>query len=393
MESVMDRSDSSGHYFVNAVVKFAWRMGTLGVGLGGIIATFLYFKQDSLLYFPEIGGIPRRPGDNPRRYRSPAEHHITFESLKIECEDGVSIHSWLLLQKENAKSAPTIIFFHGNAGNIGLRLPNAKQMMKNLNANVMMVEYRGYGDSDTVKPNEAGLKLDAQAALRFIVKHPKIDPSKIIIFGRSLGGSVAFHLAQYAQQNNLPVAGVVVENTFLSISSMVDHLMPYVAPFKPLVLRLDWNSENIVPRLEMPVFYIGGAQDQLVPHPHMLKLYKKTTRSRLVRLHVVPDGTHNETWVQGGQEYWVAFAHFLMQAMHTTGTCGLDMDTDLGLDQPTPVKSSSYETPEIPNGSSSSSSAASAIPIMPSRILGMARESMSMRDSSDSAVTPGKKEM
>jgi pimeloyl-ACP methyl ester carboxylesterase len=378
MDGIMDRSAYSGNSFVDAVLTFAWRMGTLGVGLGGIIATFLYFKQDSLLYFPEIGGMPRRPGDNPRRYRSPAEHHITFESLKIECEDGVSIHSWLLLQKENAKNAPTIVFFHGNAGNIGLRLPNAKQMMQHLNANVMMVEYRGYGDSDSVKPNEAGLKLDAQAALRFIAKHPKIDPSKIFIFGRSLGGSVVFHLAQYAQQNNIPLAGVIVENTFLSISSMVDHLMPYVAPFKPLVLRLDWNSEKIVHHLEMPVLYIGGAQDQLVPHPHILKLYKTTTRSRLVRLHVVPDGTHNETWVQGGQEYWDAFAQFLMQAMQTIETC---------VDQPTPVKSS-YEKTEIPNGSGS---ATGAIPIMPSRILGMARESM--RDSSGSAVTPGKKEM
>ena len=375
----MDPSVSSGNAFVNTVLTFAWRMGTLGVGLGGIIATFLYFKQDSLLYFPEIGGIPRRPSDNPRRYRSPAEHHIAFESLNIDCEDGVSIHSWLLLQTKNANHAPTIVFFHGNAGNIGLRLPNAIQMMQNLNVNVMMVEYRGYGDSDTVKPNEAGLKLDGQAALRFIAKHPKIDPSKIFVFGRSLGGSVAFHLAQYAQQNNIPLAGVVVENTFLSISSMVDHLMPYIAPFKPLVLRLDWNSEKIVPRLEMPVLYIGGAQDQLVPHSHMLKLYKTTTRSRLVRLHVVPDGTHNETWVQGGQDYWDAFARFLTHAMETTETC---------LDQPTqPVKSSH----EIPNGNSGASTVGGAIPIMPSQLFGMARESM--RDSSGSAATPGKKEM
>jgi pimeloyl-ACP methyl ester carboxylesterase len=378
MDSMVDRSVSSGNSFVNAVLTFAWRMGTLGAGLGGLIATFLYFKQDSLLYFPEIGGIPRRPGSNPRRYRSPAEHQIAFESLNIECEDGVSIHSWLLLQEESAKSAPTIVFFHGNAGNIGLRLPNARQMMKNLNVNVMMVEYRGYGDSDTVKPNEEGLKLDGQAALRFIAKHPKIDPLKIFVFGRSLGGSVAFHLAQYAQQNNLPLAGVIVENTFLSISSMVDHLMPYLAPFKALVLRLDWNSEKIVPRLEMPVFYIAGAKDSLVPHPHMLKLYKMTTRSRLVRLHVVPDGTHNETWVQGGQEYWDAFARFLIQAMQTTETC---------LDQPTPVKSSNERT-EIPNGSNS---ATDAIPIMPAQIFGMAREAM--RDSSGSAATPGKKEM
>lgn len=79
----------------------------------------------------------------------------------------------------------------------------------------MMVEYRGYGNSDTVKPGEAGLKKDGHAALKFIAKHPKIDASKLFIFGRSLGGAVAFDLAQYAEENDIPVAGVIVENSKL----------------------------------------------------------------------------------------------------------------------------------------------------------------------------------
>lgn len=141
-----------------------------------------------MLYFPEISGLPRRPADNPARYRSPEEHQVPFENLYIECEDGVSIHAWLLLRTKEKNDRPTLVFFHGNAGNIGLRIPNALHMLQHLNANVLMVEYRGYGDSDSVKPNEKGLKLDAQAALKFISKHPKVDSSKIFLFGRSLGG-------------------------------------------------------------------------------------------------------------------------------------------------------------------------------------------------------------
>ena len=98
-----------------------------------------------------------------------------------------------------------------NCRNIGLRLPNAIQMFHYLNANVFLVEYRGYGDSDDATPSEMGLKLDSEAALRFISKHQSVDPDRVFVFGRSLGGAVAFHLAEYAARFDIPLAGVIVE--------------------------------------------------------------------------------------------------------------------------------------------------------------------------------------
>ena len=237
----------AGAGLLSSVIPFMWNACALVVGLAAIVGGLLYAKQDSLLYYPEIGGIPRRPSQNPRRYRSPDEHQVPFESHHIRCQDGVRIHSWLMLRQQSFQSQqpsseqpkmPTIVFFHGNAGNIGLRLPNALQMLQYLDAHVLMVEYRGYGESDDAQINEAGLNLDAEAALKFIHTHPQVDPTQIFIFGRSLGGSVALHLALYAERNNIPIAGVMVENTFLSIAAMVDTLMPYVAPFKSLILRL-----------------------------------------------------------------------------------------------------------------------------------------------------------
>ena len=348
----------------------------------------------------------------------------------IPCADGTAIHSWLLYhpaatttnnddddsdneRKNNhhretggwrhqpstpAKpiiTRPTIIFFHGNAGNIGLRLPNAIQMYHTLNVHVWLIEYRGYGDSDDVPPNEIGLKMDAEAVWNHVhaihsrmqvassssdgnqeevvvvVGHDGsrntrcsfsgsalrtiIDPRKMIVFGQSLGGAVAFHLAQYAQSKTLsslssaapssdittqgsydypPLAGIIVENTFLSISKMVDHLMPYLSPIKIFVLRMQWNTEQIVSSIRVPTLFMAGKLDTLVPHFHMLALYERmrTMRTRmttmkendnknyyyyhhhhhpLVRLHVVENGTHNETWMQGGREYWRAMRQFL----------------------------------------------------------------------------------
>lgn len=240
----------------------------------------------------------------------------------IRCEDGTTIHSWLLYHPENnhRKETPTIIFFHGNAGNIGLRLPNAIQMYHYLKANIWLIEYRGYGDSDDVIPNEAGLKADAEAVLNY-VNNPQtrnlhnVDPKRLFVFGRSLGGAVAFHMAQYSQSSSLPpLAGLIVENTFLSISKMVDHLMPYVAPLKMLILRIGWDSERIAPSIRIPTLFLAGAKDTLVPHSHMLELFnlmKSSKACTLARMHVVTKGTHNETWMQGGKEYWIAIQRFI----------------------------------------------------------------------------------
>lgn len=246
----------------------------------------------------------------------------------IVCEDGVKIHSWLLYHPALSSSSsssnediPTIIFFHGNAGNIGLRLPNAIQMYNYLKANIWLVEYRGYGDSDDAIVNEKGLKLDAEAVLRYAHdpnnSMSNVNVKKLFVFGRSLGGAVAFHLAKYAHNNMSnypPLAGVLVENTFISISDMVDHLMPYVAPLKSLVLRIGWDSGETVSTINTPTMFLAGAKDTLVPHGHMLELFSRMKNSKsdsIVRMHVVKNGTHNETWMQGGREYWIAIKRFL----------------------------------------------------------------------------------
>lgn len=381
--------DASG--LLSSVAPFLWNAGVVTMGLAAVIGSLLYAKQDSLLYYPEIGGIPRRPSQNPRRYRSPGEHQVPFETHMIRCADGVRIHSWLMLRHNPSNSnsqqqqsvvseqpkMPTIVFFHGNAGNIGLRLPNALQMLQYLDAHVLLVEYRGYGDSDDAQINEAGLKLDAEAALKFIHTHPQVDPTQVFIFGRSLGGSVAFHLALFAERNNLPIAGVIVENTFLSISAMVDTLMPYVAPFKALILRIGWNSGQIVPHLTSPVLYLAGAKDELVPHDHMVTLYKTTKSSRLLKMHIIENGTHNESWLQGGTEYWTQIKEFMQQAVLaqpagnapiTISSTGLTSSG--GGSATTPGQQQQQQQDDAGGGG------ASNIPIMPSRFVGMLSEAV-----------------
>ena len=215
-------------------------------------------------------------------------------------------------------------------------------MMRQLNVNIWLIEYRGYGDSDGV-PSERGLKSDAEGVWDYIVrkKLQHVDREKVFVFGRSLGGAVAFHLVHYAEKMYydslegkkvevvngsspppLP-AGILVENTFTCIADMVDHLLPIVAPLKSIVLRISWDSLSIVSRMITPTLFLAGAKDTLVPHEHMLKLHRERsggTLNTLVKMHIVKDGTHNETWLQGGKEYWVAIQSFLKEVLSTHST-------------------------------------------------------------------------
>mmetsp|Transcript_14774 Transcript_14774/g.21705 ORF Transcript_14774/g.21705 Transcript_14774/m.21705 type:complete len:396 (-) Transcript_14774:615-1802(-) len=356
----------------NFIVPFLWKCGIASASVITLIAGLLYAKQDSLLYFPTIGDLPRRTGGNPRRFRSPAEWGIPFESHMIRCEDGISIHSWLLLHPNSKQQRlPTILYFHGNAGNIGLRLPNAFDMFKKLNANILMVEYRGYGDSDDTKPNEAGLKLDSEAALRFILSHSSVDPGRIFLFGRSLGGAVAFHLANYAEKNKLGLAGIMVENTFLSISTMVDHLMPLVAPFKPLVLRIGWDSSRIAKSLRTPILYLAGDADTLVPHSHMKALHKISNNSgTYVKMHIIHGGTHNESWQIGGDRYYQAMKNFMSE------TFSMERSNSFIAEHDDWANKGSTKVPPVAVGMGmeiDSSGVQSAIPIMPGNLVGMAK--------------------
>jgi len=380
-----------GGGLLGKLVRFSWRCSACVSGFVALVAGALYWKQDSLLYFPTIGGVPRHPSQNPRKYRSPSEHHIPFETHMIKCEDGVTIHSWLLYHpsSSNNKALPTIIFFHGNAGNIGLRLPNAVQMYHYLQANIWLVEYRGYGDSDDAIVNEKGLKLDAEAVLKYAHDQNNnmrnVNVKKLFVFGRSLGGAVAFHMAKYAQASKYPLAGLLVENTFVSISTMVDHLMPYVAPFKSLILRIGWNSGEIAPTINVPTMYLAGAQDTLVPHSHMIELFTRMKNSKtdnIVRMHVVKNGTHNETWMQGGDKYWVAIKRFLHdvlsaeehydgRAVTKTGTGLFQRKTSTSTTSCT--EASSSESIEVGMGSTDGEDAAGMISSV-GNFMGMARE-------------------
>jgi abhydrolase domain-containing protein 13 len=113
----------------------------------------------------------------------------------------------------------TVLMFHGNAGNIGYRLPIARILEEQCGCNVLMLQYRGYGLS-TGKPDEKGLNIDAQTGLDYIRQRAELRGTNIVVYGQSLGGAVAVNLVARNQSAG-DIKGVVLENTFLSIRKLI----------------------------------------------------------------------------------------------------------------------------------------------------------------------------
>ena len=132
-----------------------------------------------MLYYPEI------PANSRIFVPAPNTLDLPFENVYFKSMDSTKLHGFFIPQPQ-AHQCATILFFHGNAGNIGHRLPNVKGLFKHLQANIFLVEYRGYGMSEG-SSSESGLYTDAQAAFNYLCSRQDIDKTRIVVFGRSLG--------------------------------------------------------------------------------------------------------------------------------------------------------------------------------------------------------------
>jgi len=207
------------------------------------------------------------------------------------------------------KLCRTIVAFHGNAGNIGARIPIIDIFVKRLNSNFFIVDYRGYGNSEGT-PSEEGLKLDAEATFDYLMNREDVNKERIYLMGSSLGGAVAVQLAMKQGEN---VAGVILENTFTSIGDMVDQLMPMVATFKSLIQRIFYPTIDRIPKVTSPILFIRGMKDEIVPKDHSQRLFEASKSARFKQMYECPEGNHNETWRIGGEEYIAALRAFFIK--------------------------------------------------------------------------------
>lgn len=192
-----------------------------------LLSGVLYQVQDNLLYHPEI------PQHSRVYVPMPSMYNLPFEVLHIRSSDNALLHAfWIRHAGEKGLFVPTIIYFHGNAGNMGHRLQNVTGLFHTCQSNILIVDYRGYGLS-TGSSSESGLRSDARAVFDYLFTRHDLDHNQICLFGRSLGGAVAIDLAadtEYCQR----IMCVILENTFTSIPDMACELIHPSFKYIPL---------------------------------------------------------------------------------------------------------------------------------------------------------------
>lgn len=204
------------------------------------------------------------PGTRTEVPRPPQFGIEDYEELEIPTPDGETLSAFLIRPANRTQAKPiTLLSFHGNAGNIGHRLPISKVLSQDLGCTILMLEYRGYGLS-TGNPNEKGLAIDAQTGLDYIRNREDLKGNKIVVYGQSIGGAVSIDLVA-KNKGTGDIKGLVLENTFLSIQKMIPEAVPIAKYLAPLCHE-HWRSEDMISQItDIPILFLSGLRDEIVP--------------------------------------------------------------------------------------------------------------------------------
>ena len=251
------------------------------------IVLAVYVLQGRMLYLPDT---PGRALD-----ASPAGIGLDYEDVELETPDGVRLHGWLV----PGDGPRTLLFFHGNAGNISHRLESIRQF-HDLGLGVFIIDYRGYGQSGG-RPTEAGLYHDAESAWRYLTGTRGLEPDDIIVFGRSLGASVAAWLAARTAPRAL-----IVESSFTSVPDAAAEIYPWL-PVRWLS-RLRHATIDDVRDAGCPVLVIHSRDDEIIGFHHGEAIHAAAAEPRMF---LALRGTHNDAFVRDEVTYLNGLRLFL----------------------------------------------------------------------------------
>lgn len=260
----------------------------LAAALYASLAALMFLFQDRLLFLPSM---PSRTVA-----QTPAAAGLSFESVLLRTDDGETLAGWWIPAPDARR---TLIHFHGNAGNIGDRV----ELLRVFNAlplNVLMFDYRGYGDS-TGTPSEEGTYRDARTVWRYLTEQRGLKPADIVLHGQSLGGAVAAELAEAVQPGAL-----ILESTFTSVPELAAGLYPWL-PVRWLA-RIRYDTRARLSAIRCPVLVIHSRDDEIIPYAHGERLHAAAAQpKRLLTIR----GDHNNGVYANAGDYLNGLREFL----------------------------------------------------------------------------------
>lgn len=236
---------------------------------------------DSFFFRPQVAHVP-----NPYLAR------FEREDVVFRTPDGVRLHGWLL--RPRIRPRGTILFFHGNAGDIAAHVGEVLWLVQE-GYQVFLIDYRGYGES-TGKPDMAGIHVDALAAIDQTFRMEGVDPDRVAVFGQSLGGAVAVYaVARSPHQDR--IRALIIDSAFSGYRRIAREkiaktvvLWPLQYPLSLLVTDRYSPSRWIGRVSPVPLLILHGTADEVVPVGHAERLYKLAREPK--ELFIVPGAGH-----------------------------------------------------------------------------------------------------
>lgn len=220
-----------------------------------ILLLCMFIFQRSLMYRPDINNHDLTP------------IVFQFEKVKIPSGDRIELNSWFSFKDSKKK---TLVFFHGNAGNLRNRIYKLNEIDK-MNVNFLLISWRGFSNN-LGKPTEDGLYEDAASAIRWLEKR-NIKKSDIILYGESLGTGVALELAKRDIY-----AGIILESPYTSMVDMAEILYPYLPV--SILLKDRYVSIEKIKENKSPILVMHGKMDMLVPFFMGKKIYEEANNPK-----------------------------------------------------------------------------------------------------------------
>lgn len=257
-------------------------------GCYGAFALYLFIVQPRLLYYPDMPGRELEA--------TPAAIGLAYEDVALLTSDGVRLHGWFIPVEQ---PRATVLFCHGNAGNISHRLDSIR-LLHSFGLQLLFFDYRGYGKSEG-RPSEKGTYRDVDAAWRYLLEVRGLPEAGIIIFGRSLGAAVAADLASRTRP-----AAAILESAFTSVPDIAAGIYPWL-PVR-LLSRYQYDNLDKMARITRPLLLVHSRQDEIIPFAHGERLFE---RARSPKQFLEIQGGHNDAFLTSRKAYTHGLKSFL----------------------------------------------------------------------------------
>ena len=180
------------------------------------------------------------------------------ESVWFNSADGTRLHGWFF-ESQSAPETATVIFFHGNGGNIGT-VSWVGQRFAKRGFDVLLFDYRGYGASEGVAAYESDLYADGDAAVAFVRNEKGARPERIVLYGHSLGTAI---VADVASRGTF--GAVVLESGFSSASSVAAGALPWLPKWVHFLGKNRFDSARKLANVKSPILITHGDPDTTIP--------------------------------------------------------------------------------------------------------------------------------